>query len=415
LNELLHQVGSKPEYQDLVRDLLKFWDVLRGHLEDLRKKAPLKSGHFQIALQDAREFTAEFTGKEDLNKFTNMFEDTYNSVVEDEEVNNWFSRMRIFLESTLKRPEAVTEEDRKEEAKFLILKGKEIFKREDFSKLIDQFQVLLHNLRTDSTTQDFSAKLEKFGRDLLFNEKGLPDLFQLEDSIYQLKNLIVPLFKKTLANIPIKRVEVVTDTYDIRVDDILFDATTFMPEHLDFQLLNASHLDLKNEKKDAALHQMLLHVDNIKPVFNHLKFYYKRKSFPKIQDFGIADLALTGEGAEISVLWTIESRGNAPPFAYLSHIKCEIDKLHIRIIGEATKHELLDTIMAPLISSLIKNKIANIVEDYLKSKLGEANNNLNEWFASRPTYQLKAKADEVIKESYKNIQQRQQQESVQAK
>jgi len=346
----------------------------------------------------------------------------YNRVLEDQDLNKWFRDLRSFVDKTIHEPESLTEQDRKNQAEELSNRGQALFQekekqewRADLELLKNRFQILVDNVRTDSTTQNWTSKLEKFGRDLIFNEKGLPDIFVLEDSIYQLKNLIVPLFKKTLENVPIKRIEVSTDTYDARVDDILFDATTFLPDQIDFKMLNASHMDLKNEKKDASLHQMLLQVDHIKPEFKKLKFYYRRKSFPKIEDYGIADLALKGDGACIRVIWSIESRAGGTPIAQISEVKCTIDKLNIHIVGEATKHDWLDTLLLPIFSGMIKNKISNTLEEYLRSKLNEANTNLNDWFASRPAHLLKQKADQALKETYQKIQFQQAQKTTEAK
>jgi len=390
-------------------------DVLSDYMKSLKEKAPLDTDHFQNALVDGRNFIAQFTGREELDQFRELWWKLYNDILEDKELSNWFSDLRKFVEEILERPESLTEEARKKQAEELTERGRAILQKEkwrnDFMKLKDQFQLLIDRIRTDSTTQEWTSKLEKFGSDLLFNEQGLPDIFVLEDSVYQLKNLVVPLFKRTLENIPIKRIDVVTDTYDVRVEDILFDATTFMPENLDFKLLSASHLDFKDNSKDLTRHQMQLKVAHIKPQFRNLKFYYRRKTFPKIEDYGIADFTLKGDGGTINVIWTVESGAKTQPYAYLSRVECTIDKLNIHIIGEATKHDWLDTIMAPLLSNMIKNKIANTLEEYLKGKLNDANIKLNEWFSSRPAYQLKLKADQAMKETYQKSKIQQQQQS----
>jgi len=421
-HDLLEKLSSTPEYQNFVKNLLNFFDFLRDYFQDLKNRVPVDSERLQIAFDDAKDFVGEFCGKKELDDFTNLVWNMYNRVLEDEDLNKWFRDLRSFVDKTIHEPESLTEEDRKNQAEELSNRGKALFQekekqewRADLELLKSRFQTLVDNVRTDSTTQEWTSKLEKFGRDLIFNEKGLPDIFVLEDSIYQLKNLIVPLFKKTLENVPIKRIEVSTDTYDARVDDILFDATTFLPDQIDFKMLNASHMDLKNEKKDASLHQMLLQVDHIKPEFKKLKFYYRRKSFPKIEDYGIADLALKGDGACIRVIWTIESRAGGTPIAQISEVKCTIDKLNIHIVGEATKHDWLDTLLLPIFSGMIKNKISNTLEEYLRSKLNEVNTNLNEWFASRPAHLLKQKADQALKETYQKIQFQQAQKTTEAK
>jgi len=218
-----------------------------------------------------------------------------------------------------------------------------------------------------------------------------------------LRNLIVPLFKQMLANILIKRIDVITDTYDLRVEDIVFDVTTFLPEHLDFRMLNITHKDLKEDSRDFAKHQLLLQVDNIKPEFRHLKFYYRRKTFPAIEDYGVADLGLSGEGAMIRVMWTVEQKGRCPPEAKLTDVTCHIDKLHIHIVGEATKHSWLDAVLAPILSGMIKNKLARTIEDYLKAKLETINCEINQFFYSKPTEQLLLKMDQAMKEAYHQL------------
>jgi len=332
----------------------------------------------------------------------------YQSIKEDKDAYYWFVALRTFLESALENPQSLTSEETKRELEELTIRGRHILKKEkwkrDFTLLADKFQQLLENLRHDSTTQEFITKLEKFGRDLVFNDQGLPDLFVLEDSISQLRCLVVPLFKSLLEHVPIKRVDVCTDHYDVRVEDIVFNATTFLPEHLDFRMLNASHIDLKDPKRDMIRHQLLLQVDHIKPHFQHLKFYYRRKTFPQIEDYGVADMALAGEGAMIRVLWTVESRGQQHPVARLSDVTCHIDKLNIHIVGEATKHNILDTMMAPIISGILKSRISQMIEDYLRVKLETLNDKINEFFASQPTRQLTMKADQALKQAYQKAQ-----------
>jgi len=124
---------------------------------------------------------------------------------------------------------------------------------------------------------------------------------------------------------------------------------------------------------------------------------------------------LKGDGLCIKVLWTVESRAGSTPVAEISEVKCNIDKLDIHIVGEATKHEWLDVLLLPMFSGMIKNKISSTLETYIKSRLYEANANLNSWFVSRPTELLKQKADQALKETYQKIQLQQAQQITEAK
>jgi len=381
---------------------------LKESVDDLTENPPVNVQHFRRVYENALDLFGEFTGKEQLREFRQMAWNLYKDIKDDKEANAWFNSLRREVESALEHPETLTTERKKRELEELTERGARILQnekwKEQFRLLITKFRELLENIKRDSTTQEFLHKLEKFGKDILFNEQGLPDLFVLEDSVGQLKNLVVPLFKTLLERIPIKRIDVCSEHYDVRVEDIVFDAATFLPEHLDFKLLNASHLDFKDSRRDISRHQLLLQVDNIKPKFHHLKFYYKRKTFPHIEDYGLADLQLAGEGLMFRILWTVESKGNIRPVARLSDVTCHIDKLNIHIIGEATKHNILDAMIAPIVAGMLKNKISNMLQDYMEVKLEEINLKINRFLASHPGERLTMKADQALKQAYQQAQ-----------
>jgi hypothetical protein len=397
------------EYKKAVEDSMRIWDNLTQYLENVSTTTTVENQHFKNALDNSESLVANFTGRKEMDDFKLMFWKNYQSFKNDDQVWGWFRDVRFFLEDTLKSPETKDVEERKRKTRMLVERGRLVFNQDKYrlqiNELLDQLNLMMKNIANDSTTKDFGDKLQQFARDFALNSEGYPDLFVMEESMMQIRNLIVPMFRRLMENIPINRIEVRGDVYDAKIEDVLVDATTFIPERIEFRMLNASHVDLKFPEKDLVKHQILLQVDNIKPVFKNLKFYYKRKSFPKIEDYGIVDLALGGEGALMRVVWSIEKRGNNLPKAVLSEVKCEIDKLNIHVNKEATKHDILDAIMAPIISSSIKSRISEMIEDYLKLKLNERNAEINQWLHSpSTTSQWKEKADLALKQAFHSQQ-----------
>jgi len=292
----------------------------------------------------------------------------------------------------------------KERAKELLSRGRRILEdekwKDQFSDVWEQFKVLIDSIRNDSTTNQFTDQLKKLGYDLAFNEKGYPDLFVMEDSLIQIKNMLIPLFTEQLGKMNIAKIEFSNEKYDAQISDISLSGS-FLPEHIDFRMRNESHLDTKNTTKDYMKHILQFQVDNIKPEFHNFKFYYRRKVFPKITDYGVADAKITGSGALIRVNWRIDAKSGSPPKATLSEITCYIDKLELHIVGEKTKHELLDAFLAPFYARTIKEKIAEGIEDFLREKLNLANEKVNEFLQSRPLEKLQEKENAFIQEQYK--------------
>jgi len=437
-DQLWEKIRSKKEYQDMIRDFFRVWDQFRARLEyiteqlkeeaeeikekveevkeEVKKetkkeskklKNSLDATSFWNAMDDAEDLIVQFTGRSEWEDFKSSAWHLYNSVVEDEELRQWFCDFRCFVTDALDNPDEYDADLFKKKSQELLQRGKEILEKDEwsdrFEEVWNEFNVLLENIKNDSTTNEFGDKLKKLAKDFAFNSKGMPDIFVMEDSLIQIKNMLIPLFKEQLAKINIARIDFVNDTYDARIEDIGFSGS-FLPEHIDFRMRNDSHLDTSDSSKDYMRHILQFQVDKIKPEFKNFKFCYRRKTFPKIEDYGVADMKISGAGALIRVTWKVESRSGYPPRATLSDITCHIDRLDLHIVGEQTKHDILDKMFAPIFSKNIKNKISSSIEDYLRSKLKEVNDKVNSFFESKPTERLTEKANEALQEQYKKLQ-----------
>lgn len=58
-----------------------------------------------------------------------------------------------------------------------------------------------------------------------------------------------------------------------------------------------------------------------------------------MEDYGVADVAFTGEGMSIKILWKLLSNRGTPARVELDTVKCIIGGLQIHFIKEKTKHE----------------------------------------------------------------------------
>jgi hypothetical protein len=271
--------------------------------------------------------------------------------------------------------------------------------------------VLIDNIKEDSTTKEFGEKITKFATDFALNRRGYPDINVMENSLAQMKNLLVPLFKQQLEQIKIGKVEYTGETYDALLEDIGFSGS-FLPELIDIHVRNDFHFDSLDPYKDIIRNIIQFRISNIKPEFRNFKFAYRRKSFPKIEDWGQADLRIGGEGATIQVTWYLVSVGGESPVATLEEVKCEIDRLEIDISGEKTHHGTLDKMLLPFFIPTIKSKISSSIEDLLKDKLLSLNNQINDFFLSRPTETLREKANDLLEEGVRKM--REQQKSLSA-
>jgi flagellin-specific chaperone FliS len=407
--ELVNKMSKSKDYQKAVREFYKLTDEVLGQLGDSKEKLSESAQIFWRVLDETTDIVSEFTGRAEMRKFKEGLSDMYTDVVEDKKLGPWLKDLKDYLLEAINVPDSINKDKLKNKAADMIKKGRAILSqakwRRLFEPLTSLFNSMVEKLKSDTVINDFGQKLQQFGKDLTLNDKGYPDLFVVEESINQMKNLLIPLFRKQLDNLPIKKIEIFSDTYDATLEDMIAVGSGFLPEAMDIHMRNDSHMDFKNEGQDMMSHQLEIVVENIKPEFKNMKFHYKRKSFPTIEDFGMADLTFTGNGATIRVVWKIESQSGHYPVATLEDASCEIDGLNIRIVGEATKHEILDTLLAPFVAGVLKNKLAKVIEEYLRTQLGSINEQLNAFFASRPTQMLKEKASQAMIDTINKYQQ----------
>jgi len=366
-----------------------------------------KADNFWRALYDLKAVVAGFSGKKELDVFLNTLWDTYSSIRDDPDLKQWFCDFHGLVDRLLDHPDLSSTEV-KNETNELFKRGRELLNKEkwtdQFNALSCSYYCVLENIRKDETTQEFGERIKKFTQDLFLNRQGYPDLFVMEDSLVQMKNLLIPLFKEQLEQIKIGKAEFHNETYDVKIEDISFGGT-FLPEHIDLHILNDTHLDTADTLKNTVRQVLQFKISTIKPEFNNFKFHYLRKSFPKIEDWGMADMKITGAGASINVTWTITASQGNRPVAELKDVTCDIDKLQIKIVGKKTHHEILDKMMLPFFRPTIKNKIANTIEDLLRNRLLDMNSKINEFFQSNPLEAMTEKTNEVLQEGFKKIQQ----------
>lgn len=407
--QLMDRIQNKEEYQRIFKESLLFLDQLRDKLYDLAKEAEVKSKlvdsePFWKALFEAEELLVQFTGKEEWESFKNNFYSSYNRIREDQELNLWFSDLKSFMNEVAENPEKLKAEEYKNRIKGLLHLGREILQEQKwnqiFEDLSNQMRVLMERVKQDSTTQDFTNNLQQLAQDVAFNKEGYPDLFVIEDSIIQIKNFLIPVLREQLEKINISKINLSNDTYDMQIEDVGFSGS-FLPEHIDLRIFSDSHLDIKDPSKDVSTNTLEFQVDKIKPEFRNFKFYYNRKVFPKIEDYGVASIKITGDGALMRVVWKIETKSGSYPLATLKEVKCHIDRLEISVLGEYTKHEFLDWLLAPLFAKSIKNRISSGIEDYLQKVLLPYNQGLNELLRTKMMEGMHEKANVALKEAYK--------------
>lgn len=397
LMDLLQRIGAKEEFHRAMSSLFALSDAFTHQY-----KTTSATGKPNEVLIEARKLLENFTGKQEMGLFRKHLSTLLEDARSDEELRVFYKQFQTFCSKGISHPESLNLPETRIEACHLVFHGIDLLHQEEwgnqFRQIIDDLRMLLDNIRKDSTTTEFTSKLEKFARDFAFNEQGKPDLWVIDDSLHQLRLMLVPMLKTHLENIPIDRIEMTSHKFDAVIEDLLFSGADVLPDHLELKIKNKMRVSLQEAERDTTSHKLKLTVDRIKPTLHNLKFYYKKKTgFPKMEDYGVADVALKGEGMSIKIIWKLISKPGQPARVQLISTKCTIDTLSVHFVKEKTKHDLLDRIFVKLLNGTIRRRIASAVAEYLQVKVTEVDLQINKFFEHHPINRLKARADSAFK------------------
>lgn len=210
-----------------------------------------------------------------------------------------------------------------------------------------------------------SNSIAKFSQDFIRDRYGRPSLGAFSDSLNQLRVLLLPVMIKQLESVPVARVEGTSPTYDFVLDNIKFSGYDILPEHVRLFLDTKMDINLKEgPKNDITKAILTFEITNIQTHLRNIYFAYRRKSFPKIEDEGLADVDVKG-GTSIRLQWIVKSKGDQPLVLRVNNAKCDVSGLKIYI--KEAKHSFLDKMFSGILAGYAGRKIEEEVENQLRN------------------------------------------------
>jgi len=406
--DLLFRLSNNPQYNRALDNIYALVHELSGKVERIRNQAPDTqlldpNDRSQVIMNEAYDIFIRFVDEQDWIKFQNHFWDLYTDLNNDLPARQFFYDLRQYLQKQIENPELINDEYRKNEAKNFVERAKNLFNLEQnkyqvrFQDLFDRATNLLNQIRYDEDTQRLTSSINKLAKDLVLDEQGKPDLFVAQESIGQLREMLIPLIQKQLENVPLPLIEGSTDKYDYRLDNMTLNGRNILPDRFDLKFV--SNLEMGHKyHSDKAFTKLKLRADNIRLALNDIHFWYHRKVMPKLSDEGIADVKMGGRGLDFRMVWKLSAKENRPWTIELDSVKCYIDKLDINI--KKSHHSIINKIAVTLFSGTIKRRIANTIVEKTREALEPMNEQLNDFFRRQREWNLTEKANVKLKQAY---------------
>jgi hypothetical protein len=388
-NELLRKLGSNHNFQTLVDNLFKLVDEVNARADSLKEKAKetkeeleeeVDKTKLERVWNDAKILLERFTGGKSLDSLGDKWNDLYYAIRDDPEVNQFFSDLRNYITGVIQNPEKLQDQATIDEGNRLMDRSQDIFTsnkyNERLNNILNDLRDILERIRTDPATNRLAEDGMQLARDFMLDEKNQLSWSKMQHSVNQLRTLVVPTLLAQLQDIPVPKLTGSDDTYDYELSNVALSGSEIVPEHVFIKFEDVMDVSTRQLGVSAMRAFIIFQINNMRVHLKNVNYWFRRKSFPKLTDEGVADVIVSGEETRLTVRWRVEQFGDEP-FRFTTDVAhCHIENLKIRV--KEAKHDFLTPILSKLFLGYIKRTIEEKIEDVVKEVADNINFRLNQ-------------------------------------
>jgi len=195
------------------------------------------------------------------------------------------------------------------------------------------------------------------------------------DMLTKLQRVLFPVLIDALKYIPVPKITLSDSYRDVCLDKIVLCSYDIIPENIHFHLETDSDFSLQEIQVKNTHTNLVIELNQLLTELKDVEFYYKRKSFPALEDSGRVTLRIKGQGAKLTLTYNLDQGPeDTVPRIMEGNAHFDISELDIEFDTSTIRHTLLIPMLTNLFKISIKKDIEEQVENNLKSwmaKLGE--------------------------------------------
>lgn len=393
---LIRKMSADPQ---LKSGLQSFNKMLKNLIEDSKNRKvgseAQQNEHVQSAFTEAKQILHNLSGQPVEPLFENL--NTFNkSLQSDEKMRTWLSDVQHLLRDTFQHPDSIDEKMFVNKTEELIERGRvlmqEIRLRDEYRNILFHSRAIWENMRADPEVQNLTQKFQQFMENFTYMDENGKRQFNRE-VLQDLRQFLVPLMMKLFDKIPVPPNSGSNDTYDYRVENIVISGYDIVPEQVELHTSSDVSMNVHKLGADSAGAFAQMRIHNIKTKIEDIKFWFKRKSFPKIEDEGVADVILRGDGMNVVIDFSIKGEAGAPRF-HLENCHVDIDNMKVNI--KEAHHDFLLKMVTTLFGGAMKRNMTRTMEEKIESVFHNMEEGMNRILQKYPPSKLKNMAQQQM-------------------
>jgi len=372
--DVITRINASPDFRTAISGLFSIIGQLEWAAEEVKEEAEQQSQrnpHLRALWQDGREIISSFAGSEKVDKFVNDFWDLYLSLKKNYTVRKYFRDLKQLMLQVIEKPALLDDDpELKNELDRLYNEGRRWMNDPQFQSklrnLTTDLRLIWDNIKDDELTKEFAQKTKELAQDLILDDSGRPNLGVSLTGMNQFRSLIAPILRKNLEYLPVPSFSGSNNTYYYEVEGLELNGREIIPDEIKMRVWGDADVSL-HDSTTKALTYVTIWIHNIAVHSKDVCFYFHRKSFPQIDNRGIADLAISGDNF-IKITWKIEVDQSTDTWLVsVKDINCHIDKMKIKI--KRSTHSWLNKIISATLIGHLKRMVEQKVIETLHEGL----------------------------------------------
>jgi hypothetical protein len=276
-----------------------------------------------------------------------------------------------------KSEEEIRSQEFIEKSKELTKRGRFLmrdFKEEDFNPFFESADDLIENFKNDEFLQVLRNQAGIIQSDLSYvDTEGKVQVDT--DMLSKLQKALLPVLADALKYIPVPRIYSCDKHREFWLDKIVLCSYDIIPENIRFHLESDSEVSFRDVEVSETQTYLVIELNRLLTELKNVEFYYKKKTFPELEDSGRVTFRVKGEGARLRLTYNIVQKPeDKVPRVMEGTASFDISDLDIIFDTSTLKHDVLVPMLTNMFKLQIKLQIEYQVENNLKGfmkNLGE--------------------------------------------
>ncbi|KAJ3054198.1 hypothetical protein HK097_002421 [Rhizophlyctis rosea] len=364
----LRTLGSDPEYRSAMQTLIDFGKQF-AQAGRTKGKQVTRDANAQVAMQDLKHYFVKLSGQS-LDDVLHTIKDLRRHVGGSEgyEFRNTSKEAINFIEKSITDKNFTYDRGYAAHGADILRRLRVILFRDHLDRaknLKGQTDSLMKSVSENDDMKNLRRDVERLVHDLFRDENNNPEFKTtlLSDA----GNVLLPAILDKINHIVIPRIEHSNDDFFLAIESMKLTSNTFLPDSLDLKLKHSARVAFREAKPSTLQHRLVLNFNGIHANLQDIPFYYRKKTgFPKIKDYGVADVSMPGDGIntimKLDVDWANPNRT-----IIVRKVKVLLEDFKLNI--HHTEHDHLFSALAPFFSQTIKKQLKDNLRDQITSAI----------------------------------------------